>query len=84
MRNTIDSCVDIGVAEGHVQRQGVMVVGVCVRLSNNFWFVCASPGITPGDLTCLTGLPADCSGGIAAGKWRRYWGWEYLGSGGVA
>jgi len=80
MRDAIDSCVDIGIAKGYVECQSVIVVGIRVCPSNNLWLVCDTPGITPGDLTSLTGLPAGCSSGVVniAGKRCRNWGGQHL------
>jgi hypothetical protein len=80
--NSVDGCVDIRVAKGHIERYGLLVVGVGVRPSDDFWLICTSPGITPGDLTSLANLPADCSGGVFARKWRSDRTGQYLGSGG--
>ena len=81
VRDAINGCVDIGVAECHVVRYGVFVVGISVRPSDDLWLICASPCITPGDLTSLADLPADCSGGVFARKWRSDWTGKYLGGG---
>jgi hypothetical protein len=80
--NPVNGCVDIGVAKGHIERYGLLIVGVGVRPSDDLWLICASPGLTPGDLTSLASLPADCSGGVFARKWRSDWTGQYLGSGG--
>ena len=82
VRDAINGCVDIGVAKRHVERYGVLVVGISVRPSDDLRLICASPGITPGDLTSLADFPADCSGGVFARKWRSDWTRQHLGSGG--
>lgn len=62
MGYAIDGRVNVGISEGHIERDGVQIVRVRDCLSDGFGLVCTRPFLAPGYLTCLARFPTDSSG----------------------